>query len=96
MNSNTELERLDEELAFKILVDGKEVICYIILIFDNKETGKQYVVYTDGTKNSDGTLEILASTYSVVDKEIRLGEITTDAEWDMVDEMLARVGGTDE
>lgn len=96
MNSKNELERLDEELAFKIIVDGKEVVCYIILIFDNPDTGKQYVIYTDGTKNSDGTLEVLASIYHVIDGEVQLGEITTDAEWDMVDEMLAKVGETNE
>ena len=95
-NTKSKFNVLDEELAFKIKVDGKEVICYVILTFDNEDTGKKYIVYTDGTKSSDGTLEILASTYNIINNEIRLDDITTDAEWDMVDEMLIKVGGTNE
>ena len=63
MNNKSELERLDEELAFKITVDGKEV---------------------------------LASIYNIIDGEIKLEEIMTDAEWDMVDEMLAKVSEINE
>lgn len=91
-----ELNILDEELAFKIIVDGKEVICYILLTFANPTTGKKYVVYTDGTKNEDGTMEILASIYNVVDGQVKLEEIITDSEWNMVDEMLTKVGESNE
>ncbi len=96
MNNKSELERLDEELAFKITVDGKEVVCYILLTFDNPNTDKKYIVYTDGTKNEDGTMEVLASIYNIIDGEIKLEEIMTDAEWDMVDEMLAKVSEINE
>lgn len=96
MNGKSEFNVLDEELAFKIIVDGKEIICYVILTFDNNDTGKKYVVYTDGTKEEDGTLEILASAYKIVNNEVKLEDITTDAEWDMVDEMLAKVGEINE
>lgn len=89
-------ERLDEELAFKIVVDDKEVICYIISLFENKETGKKYVIYTDGTIDEDGNPEVLASTYEVIDGDVKLGEITEDREWDMIDEMLAQVGDNNE
>ena len=96
MTGKNKLNVLDEELAFKIKVDNKEVLCYAILIFDNPDTGKKYIVYTDGTKTNDGTLEILASVYNIVNNEIVLDDITTDAEWDMVDEMLLKLGGSDE
>lgn len=96
MNSKTEFNMLDEELAFKIVVDDKEIICYVILTFDNSDTGKKYIVYTDGTKDEDGTLKILASVYKVINNEVKLEDITTDAEWDMVDEMLAKVGDINE
>lgn len=96
MNDINELNRLDEELAFKITIDGKEVICYILLVFDNPSTGKKYVIYTDGNKDDDGKMEILASVYEIENNNVKLGEITTNEEWDMVDEMLNRVGEINE
>ena len=89
-------ERLDEELAFKIIVDDKEVICYILSLFENKETGKKYVIYTDGTIDEEGNPEVLASTYEIIDGDVKLGEIMEDSEWDMIDEMLTQVGGNNE
>lgn len=94
--SKNELNRLDEETAFKIIVDGKEVICYILLTFDNPSTNKKYIVYTDGTKNDDGTMEVLASIYNIVDGEVVLEEINTEEEWDMVDDMIRQVGDNNE
>lgn len=88
-----ELEELDKNLAFKIKKEGKEIVCYIIFQFEDSKTGKKYVIYTDGTKNNDGTLEILASTYEMVDNQIEIGLITTDYEWDLVDKMLAQKVG---
>ena len=54
MNKN-ELNRLDEETAFKIIVDGKEVICYILLTFDNPSTNNKYIVYDDVIMNRSST-----------------------------------------
>ena len=96
MNSKNELSRLDEEMAFKIAVDGREIVCYILLTFNNPTNNKNYIVYTDGTKNEDGTMEILASAYQIEDGNIKLGEIATDDEWNMVDEMLKQVGDKNE
>ncbi len=96
MNSVNELSRLDEELAFKIAVDGKEVVCYILLTFNNPTNNKNYIVYTDGSKDENGQMEILASVYQIEDGNIKLEEITTDYEWDMVDEMLKQVGEKNE
>lgn len=96
MNSVNELSRLDEELAFKIAVDGKEVVCYILLTFNNPTNNKNYIVYTDGSKDENGQMEILASAYQINDGNIKLEEITTDDEWNMVDEMLKQVGEKNE
>lgn len=92
MNKKREVEQLDERLAFKIIADGKEVICYIVLHFENKETGKKYIIYTDGSKQEDGTLELLASTYEIKNESMILGDIVEKKEWDMIDDMLAKAG----
>lgn len=96
MNSVNELSRLDEELAFKIAVDGKEVVCYILLTFNNPTNNKNYIVYTDGSKDENGQMEILASAYQINDGNIKLEEITTDYEWNIVDEMLKQAGEKNE
>ena len=41
-------------------------------------------------------MEILASAYQIEDGNIKLEEITTDDEWNMVDEMLKQVGDKNE
>lgn len=86
------LERLDEELAFEVIKDNKKIVCYIILMFNNHDNKKDYIIYTDGSKNDDGSLELLASIYNIIDGKIVLEEITTDAEWDMVDKVLEKAG----
>lgn len=96
MDIERQKERLDEELAFKITENGKEIVCYIISLFENKETGKKYVIYTDGTNDENGMPEILTSTYEIKDGNMELGPITEDSEWDMIDEFLAQVGEEDE
>lgn len=92
----TEAQKLEKELAFKIEADGKEIICYIVLDFQNPETGKNYLVYTDGTKKEDGTLELLASLYNFNNGQMQLEDITEDSDWDLVDEMLQKVGDMNE
>lgn len=96
MDSKNELSRLDEELAFKITVNGREVVCYILLTFNNPTNNKNYIIYTDGSKDENGQMEILASAYQLEDGNIKLEEITTDYEWNMVDEMLKQAGEKNE
>ncbi len=96
MKNAIDLEKLDEELAFKITTDNREIICYVLLNFYSPETNKKYVIYTDGTKNQDGTMEILASTYDIVDGKIKLGYIETEEEWDLIDKVLAQRGENNE
>lgn len=96
MNDINELDRLDEELAFKIIADGKEVVCYILLMFTNSNTDQNYIVYTDGSKDENGEMQIFASIYKFENNNIKLEEITTDDEWNMIDEMLKQVGEKNE
>ena len=95
MEENNEMRRLNEELAFKVNVDGKEIICYIVLHFKDKESGNDYIVYTDGSKKEDGTLDLLASRYKIENDEMILKDIEFDWEYDLIDEMLKKVGDDD-
>jgi len=36
--------------------NGNEVICDILFTFDNEETKKSYIVYTDNSKDAEGKI----------------------------------------
>ena len=69
---------------------GNQVICDVLLTFENEETGKNYIVYTDNTKDSLGKVQVYASVYTQDDQtcEVSLQEIETDEEWETVSEAI--------
>ena len=75
-------------MNFKIMENGKEIECNIVLTFRDDNNDINYIVYTDGTKDEDGELEIYASRYKMVDGSFVLEEIANDYEWDLIDNML--------
>ena len=76
-------------MKFKIFDGGKEVICDIVMTFKNDNI--DYIVYTDGTKDENGDLEIYASRYVLNGDKYILNPIEKDSEWNLVDEMLESV-----
>ena len=75
-------------MNFKIIEDGKEIVCDIVLTFRDDNNNINYIVYTDGTKDADGELELYASRYKQIDDSFILEEIVNDYEWDLIDNML--------
>lgn len=69
---------------------GNQVVCDVLLTFENEETGKDYIVYTDNTKDSSGKMQVYASVYTEdeLTHEISLQEIETDEEWETVSEAI--------
>lgn len=68
--------------------NGKEVVCDILFTFDNEETKKSYIVYTDNTKDEEGKIKVYASIYNPNEKNSKLEEIKTDKEWQYIDTIL--------
>ncbi len=68
--------------------NGKEVVCDILFTFDNEETKKSYIVYTDNTRDSNGKVRVYASIYDPKEKNSKLEEIKTDKEWKYIDTIL--------
>jgi len=68
--------------------DGKEVVCDIVLTFRDENNDINYIVYTDGTKDEEGELEIYASRYVIENDSYVLKDIESDYEWDLIDNML--------
>ncbi len=75
-------------MNFKIINDGKQIDCEIILTFRDENNDINYIVYTDGTKDSNGNLEMYASRYTITDGNFVLNDIEKEYEWDLVDNML--------
>lgn len=83
-------------MNFKIYQDGKEIICDIVLTFRDNNNDINYIVYTDGTKDSEDDLEVYASRYVVKDNNYYLEPILNEFEWNLIDNMLeAKYKGID-
>lgn len=67
--------------------DGIEKEYKILCAFELAETEKNYVVYTDNSKNENGEVNVYASIYDPND-ETKLEDIQTDIEWEAVEEVL--------
>lgn len=76
------------DMNFKVIENGKEIECDILLTFRDESNDINYIVYTDGTKDDEGDLEIYASRYVIKDKDFYLEEIKTESEWNLIDNML--------
>lgn len=66
--------------------NGQELECVIVMTFDSDEFEKSYIVYQ---VKDDESGEYFAATFDPEDgEEGQLGQIETDAEWDLVEEVL--------
>ena len=83
MNKESTIKVYDEK--------GNEVVCDVLLTFDNNETKKSYIVYTDNSKDENGKIQVYASIYDPSDKSKKLEEIKTDREWQVVNTVLESV-----
>ena len=81
---------LDEDkMVFTVQNDkGEEVECEVLFTFENEETGKEYVVYTDGSLDEEENTKVFASILKEIDGEMRLLPIETEEEWAVVESIL--------
>ncbi len=69
--------------------NGNETIYDVLFTFESEETHKNYIVYTDNTKDSEGNIEVYASTYDPNDPHSKLEAIETDKEWKVIETILS-------
>lgn len=78
-----------ENNSFTMLNEAGEEVKYDVLFtFDNEETNKSYIAYTDNTYDDDGNILVYASTYDPNSSEVILGKIETENEWKVVETIL--------
>ena len=78
----------DGRRSFKVLSNGKEINCNVLLTFRDDNNDINYIVYTDGTLDEDNEPLIYASRYVLENNSYILKDIENDYEWDLIDNML--------
>lgn len=78
-----------EDNKFTIVKDdGTTVECEVLFTFDNRATGKSYVVYVDGTTDENGITQVYASVYDPTGENLQLMPIETEEEWEVIENVL--------
>ena len=75
-------------MNFTVMQNGKEIKCDIIKAFRDDGNNINYIIYTDGTKDETGELEIYASRYIQENDEFILHPIEHESEWNLIDNVL--------
>lgn len=73
-----------------ITKDGKKVEFDVILTFKNEDNEKDYIVYTDNSKDNENKLRIYSSIYNPDTLEF-LGTPETKEEWNLIYKLLDNV-----
>lgn len=77
----------DENTFTYVLENGEKRICDVLCDLETKD--KNYLIYTDNTKYTDGSKKIYASTYIIDGNEKILDNIQTEEEWKMIEAILS-------
>ena len=70
---------------------GQRIKCEIVGLFSDEINNRDYIIYTDGTRNNKGKLEVYASRYTKKNNSLVLSDIEEDSEWDLIDEYLLSI-----
>ena len=81
-----------EKNSFTIIdEEGVEKSFDVLFTFDNDETNKSYIVYTDNTLDKDGKVQVYASIYDPNNEHSDLKEIKTEKEWKVIETILGSI-----
>ena len=83
---------MDEKNQFKLKDEyGKETVYDVLFTFDNEETKKSYIVYTDNSIDDAGNVQVYASVYYPGTDSTKLDPIETDKEWQVIEKILETI-----
>lgn len=68
--------------------NGNEVVYDVLFTFESDETKKNYIVYTDQSKDENGNIQVFASIYDPENPKTKLEAIKTDKEWKVIETIL--------
>ncbi|WP_042478113.1 DUF1292 domain-containing protein [Bacillus ndiopicus] len=85
---------MEQEQRHITIIDesGNEQLCEVIHTFDSEEFGKSYVLYSlvGAEEDEEGQVEIFASSFTPSEngEDGELEPIETEAEWDLIEDVL--------
>lgn len=68
--------------------NGNEIVYDVLFTFESEETHKNYIVYTDNSKDEEGNVEVYASIYDPSDPHSKLEAIESEKEWKVIETIL--------
>lgn len=68
---------------------GEELECDVLFTYEDDKLKKNYIVFTDNTKDENGQIKVYANYYDPTGKDLSLGKIETDEEWENIGNILA-------
>ena len=88
----------DHEYITLVDAEGNEELYQILLTFESEEFEKSYVLVHPATADEDEEVEIFAFSFTEADGGLdgQLGDIESDDEWDMIEEVLGAFVEEDE
>lgn len=83
---------MDELITF-VTEDGRRIQAMVMGAFEDDMSGKNYVIYTDNSRNESGNYNIYAASYDPeqADEEILIHAVETEEEWQRIELMLQRL-----
>lgn len=83
---------MNRENTFKVIdKDGKEIEFEVLFTFESDETKKNYMVYTDNTKDENGNVRVYASVFKPEADPLELLPVETEREWKVIETILASI-----
>ena len=81
---------MNKENTFKVIDrEGKEIEFEILFTFD--ETKKNYMVYTDNTKDQEGNTKVYASVFKPDAEPLELLPVETEREWKIIETIITSI-----
>ncbi len=69
--------------------NNNEITYDVLFTFESDETKKNYIVYTDQSKDEAGNIQVFASIYNPEDPNSKLEAIETEKEWKVIETILS-------
>ena len=86
------MNAMNKENTFKVIdKEGKEIEFEVLFTFESNETNKNYMVYTDNSKDEKGNIRVFASVFNPSDEPLELLPVETEREWKIIETILDSV-----
>lgn len=83
---------MNKENTFKVIdKNGKEIEFEILFTFESDETNKNYMVYTDNTKDENGNTKVYASVFKPDAEPLELLPVETEREWKIIETIITSI-----